>query len=93
MQGDAIKVNPVFQEDGMAWTSRISETLAQFLVDISGFMDEVEVVDVDASEEQQPNDVDKFEEGGGMMQKQIPKMTMMKCNASRMTIIRMMMRM
>jgi len=56
-------------------------------------MDEVEVVDVDASEEQQPNDVDKFEEGGGMMQKQIPKMTMMKCNASRMTIIRMMMRM
>ncbi|KAJ8433583.1 hypothetical protein Cgig2_012596 [Carnegiea gigantea] len=47
----------------MASTSRISETLPQFLVDVSGVMDEVEVIDVDASEEQQPDDVDEFEEG------------------------------
>ena len=75
-------MNPIFQEDGMASTSRISETLPQFLVNVSGVMDEVEVFDVDTSEEQQLDDVDEFEEGGWDVQKQIPKMTMMKCSTS-----------
>ena len=44
----------------MPSTSRISETLPQFLVDVSGVMDEVQVVDVNTLEEQ-PDDVDKFE--------------------------------
>ena len=48
MKGDAIKVNPVFQEDVMTSTSQISEALPQFLVDVSGVMDEVQVVDVTA---------------------------------------------
>ncbi|KAJ8427159.1 LOW QUALITY PROTEIN: hypothetical protein Cgig2_009518 [Carnegiea gigantea] len=43
----------------MASTSQISETLPQFLVDVSGVMNEVQVVNVDASEEEQPDDVDK----------------------------------
>ncbi|KAJ8450528.1 hypothetical protein Cgig2_020165 [Carnegiea gigantea] len=46
----------------MASISQISEILPQFLVDISGVMDEVQVVDVGASEEEQPDDVDNFEE-------------------------------
>jgi len=32
------------------------------LFDVSGAMDEVQVVDVEALEEQHPKDVDKFEE-------------------------------
>jgi len=49
MQEDAIKVKPIFQKDGMALTSLISETWPQVLTDISGTMDEVQVVDVESS--------------------------------------------
>ena len=41
MQGDADNPNAVFQEDVMASTSQLSETLPQFLADVAGVMDEV----------------------------------------------------
>ncbi|KAJ8434053.1 hypothetical protein Cgig2_004633 [Carnegiea gigantea] len=46
----------------MASTSQLSETLPQFLADIAGVMDEVQVVDVAASEGEQPDDMDEFEQ-------------------------------
>ena len=62
MQGDAVNPNTVFQEDVMASTSQLSETLPQFLADVAGVMEEVEVVDVAASEGEQPDDMDDFEQ-------------------------------
>jgi len=62
MQGDAVNPNVVFQEDVMASTSQLSETLTQFLADGAGVMDEVQVVDVAASEGEQPDDMDEFEQ-------------------------------
>ena len=61
-QGDAIPPLPVFQEDVMASTSQLSETLRQFLVDVSGTMEEVQVVEVTASEDEQSEDEDEFEQ-------------------------------
>ncbi|KAJ8438201.1 hypothetical protein Cgig2_001919 [Carnegiea gigantea] len=46
----------------MASTSQLSETLSQFLADVAGVMDEVQVVDVAASEGEQPDDMDEFEQ-------------------------------
>ncbi|KAJ8439406.1 hypothetical protein Cgig2_001746 [Carnegiea gigantea] len=46
----------------MVSTSQLSETLPQFLVDVSGVMDEVQVVDVTASKDEQPDDMDEFEQ-------------------------------
>ena len=41
MQGDAIKVKHVLQEEEMTSTSHILGALPQFLIDISGAMDEL----------------------------------------------------
>ena len=41
MQVDAVNPNPVFQEDVMASTSQLSETLPQFLANVAGVMEEV----------------------------------------------------
>jgi len=62
MQVDAVDPNTVYQEDVMASTSQLSETLPQFLADVAGVMEEVEVVDVAASEGEQPDDMDDFEQ-------------------------------
>ena len=61
-QGDAINPLPVFQEDVMASTSQLSETLPEHLGDVSGTMEEVQVVEVTASEEERSEESDEFEQ-------------------------------
>ena len=46
----------------MTLTCKLSESLPQFLIDTSNILEEVQLVDVASSKEEQHDDVDKVEE-------------------------------